>query len=454
MPQDLSTYFSKCFVVNLDRRPDRWERIQRDVIPYWPFATLQRFSAIDGKKATPPPWWRAGAGAWGVYRSHLDILEKCLNDGTQSVCILEDDAILCEDFAAKAAAYIEAVPNNWGMLYLGGQHLDMANHPPEKVNDLVYRAWNVNRLHAFAVARPFMGMVYRWLNRKDWQTHVGENGKPAQDHIDHHLGRLHMSRSVPVYTPRTWLIGQSDGQSNICGKELETRFWKGAEMTDGQQVVAVVGPYRGGTSCVAGMLHKLGASMGQKFFQGREVDSAKGCFEALPLYQLCMRAYKEPDFKESNTRQERIRDLRQWLSGRWNHGPIIGAKHPKFCLMVPELVEAWPNVKLVVVTRPIEESVASLIKAGWWHTRNPTMGEKWAGELLSHFITERDKALQQVPADRVLHIAFHDVIANPKLIAEQLAKFVGLAPTSQQTAEAVDHVDDSLYRNRIGTSGQ
>jgi len=225
MAVDLKGFFSKCYVVNLDRRPDRWERIKRDVMPYWPFAPIERFSAIDGKKARPPAWWKAGLGAWGVYRSHLDLLEKCLNDGTHSVFILEDDAVLIQGFADKAAAFIEAVPNDWGMIYLGGQHLDMANHPPEKVNDQVFRAWNVNRLHAFGVTRPHMGAIYQWLNRKDWQFHRGENDQPAQDHIDHHVGRLHMSRRVPVYTPRTWLIGQSEGQSNICGKTLETRFW-------------------------------------------------------------------------------------------------------------------------------------------------------------------------------------------------------------------------------------
>ncbi len=44
----------------------------------------ERFAAIDGRRLATPEQWRAGNGAWGCYRSHLLILEKCLLEGIDS----------------------------------------------------------------------------------------------------------------------------------------------------------------------------------------------------------------------------------------------------------------------------------------------------------------------------------------------------------------------------------
>jgi hypothetical protein len=43
--------------------------------------SLGRNCPIDGRRLATPPQWRAGNGAWGCYRSHLLILEKCLLEG-------------------------------------------------------------------------------------------------------------------------------------------------------------------------------------------------------------------------------------------------------------------------------------------------------------------------------------------------------------------------------------
>ena len=68
----------RCFLMNLDRRDDRLREWMRQLPDPWPFPEPERFAAIDGRRVATPPQWRAGNGAWGCYRSHLLILEKCL----------------------------------------------------------------------------------------------------------------------------------------------------------------------------------------------------------------------------------------------------------------------------------------------------------------------------------------------------------------------------------------
>jgi hypothetical protein len=229
--------FDAVYCLNLDRRPDRWERFQNEIPADWPFRPVERVAAVDGKLAPPPDWWTQGRGAWGCYRSHLRCIEHALNAGMESILLLEDDAKFCDGFAEKAQAFFAALPDDWGMLYLGGQHLLVNHHPPKRINDLVFQPYNVNRTHAFALRGAMLAKVYKHLNRIDWQK---------GHHIDHHLGRLHQRREDPIYCPPEWLVGQDEGRSNINGRDNELRYWVDADEIDSvkpadEPFVAVLG---------------------------------------------------------------------------------------------------------------------------------------------------------------------------------------------------------------------
>ena len=97
----LSPTFDALDCLNLDRRRDRWDRLQAQIPEDWPFRRVEQVSAVDGKLAPPPDWWTQGRGAWGCYRSHLRCIEHALNAGMESVLLLENDAKFCDGFTAK-----------------------------------------------------------------------------------------------------------------------------------------------------------------------------------------------------------------------------------------------------------------------------------------------------------------------------------------------------------------
>jgi hypothetical protein len=379
-----------------------------------------------------PPWWNQGGAAWGIYRSHQAIIEWALNDGVRRLLILEDDAEPVEGFCEKVSRFLEALPADNELVYLGGQTNHIKGHEPRQVNAEVIRPWSCNRLHAFAMNQAGMRKVYRYLTAHNWQT---------GHHIDHHLERL--SRGDPVfgtvqtYAPTTWLINQAAGYSEIYGRHLRHRSFD----QDGNRtpmVLAVLGPYRSGTSAVAGSLHKLGILMGHKFFQGGQHASPKGCFEAQMLYDLCMTCYPEPRFDAGCKPQQRINLLRTWMLGRRNDGAIIGAKHPKLCLMVPEMLAAWPECRFVRVQRPIEKSIDSLRKLGWWSQAIS------AEDLTRRLVETRDRDLANVPPERVLDIDFDAFTADPRTHLEQVAAFAEIEPTPEQMDRAIAHLDRRL----------
>lgn len=118
--------------INLDQRADRWQCVQLQLAhASWPFGSVERFSAIDGQKVPPPMWWRAGAGAWGCYQSHVAEMRRAIQDDVKSLLILEDDAVLSESFASHAQAFLAAVPRFHVDPQLGMLHKQFRVYAPD-----------------------------------------------------------------------------------------------------------------------------------------------------------------------------------------------------------------------------------------------------------------------------------------------------------------------------------
>ena len=214
--------FEKVFVINLPFKKDRLERMS---IPK-SLSNYEVWPAVHGDLIKPPKNWHSGNGAWGCYRSHMQILEYCMAKGIESYLVLEDDAIFSNDFCEVLADTMDQLPNDWCQLYLGGQLLHEIKNPPKRINESVYRPYNVNRTHCFALHQRGYQRVYDHLFELPFHRH---------DHIDHRLGRLHETGTFPVYCSRRWIVGQNDGPSNISGRMTEEPvFWQHPEDVSGQ----------------------------------------------------------------------------------------------------------------------------------------------------------------------------------------------------------------------------
>lgn len=148
------------------------------------------------------------------------MLEYCLNNNVGSYLVFEDDAQFSGFFEEYLPKVFAALPDDWQQFYLGGQLLHTHSHPPVKLNDLVYRPYNVNRTHAFAVSRSGMLPLYRWISNLPFHSN---------EHIDHHLGRLHESGKFNVVCPAQWIVGQGGSSSNVSGKVDPISYWTNPE---------------------------------------------------------------------------------------------------------------------------------------------------------------------------------------------------------------------------------
>lgn len=208
--------FDRVYVINLDSTPERMTLFRqgmpkavRDLCP-------TRWSAVEGSKMTLPKSWTAGKPMWGCYRTHLAILEHCILNDITSYLVFEDDCVFRDNFAANFSTFVENLPDDWGVAYLGGQLLKTFEFPPERVNEHVLRLGNVNRTHALAIHSRAYGPLYRHLNDLPFAH---------EESFDTHLGRLHQTREINVYGPNHWLCGQRAGVSTITHNHNSEYYW-------------------------------------------------------------------------------------------------------------------------------------------------------------------------------------------------------------------------------------
>lgn len=118
----------KTFVINLDKRPDRWNKFteHKEVN----FLSYERFSAVDGSRLKPTEQlqqifenndYNMRKGMVGCAMSHIKLYLQLLEDkDTDTYCILEDDLDFVPDFEEKFKFCVKELDKtDWDMLYLG-----------------------------------------------------------------------------------------------------------------------------------------------------------------------------------------------------------------------------------------------------------------------------------------------------------------------------------------------
>ena len=426
--------FQKVFAINLRRRPERWQRFCDRLPEDWPFAEPERFEAVDGETVTPPSWWNGGRGAWGCYRSHVSVLETCLNEEIDSVLILEDDAVCVDEFGRKVEMFFENLPNDWRMIYLGGQHLELEKRLPRKINDWIYAPYNVNRCHAYGFRnRQAIETAYRHLQEfSDWN---------ALHHVDHRFGELHKKSGNGIYVPEEWLVGQSEGDSDICGDKLGLRFFTDTKdivepMTD-LPGVAILGNYLCGTNMVAGVLRCLGFSLG-KDYKSPVQENMPDFFEDHVLDRILRNCIEEPWMNELLPFEERVSHLRRWAGIQCKYKTPgmthYVAKHPILSVMGPELMKAWNDPRFIVVDRNDDFDPMRIDNVNWrWHERAVQYIQKSMKKEREYFL--------ETFQPKLLRLHYEAVKKEPEEAVRKISLFLGHTASEERMTKAVKLVE-------------
>lgn len=138
----INTYFDRIYVLNLDRRPDRWA-LMKENLDKLGIYNYERFSATDGSLAPHYQEWKhyskmpltrhelirykrkaiGSAGSWAILKASYRMLRDAKERGFKRILVLQDDLLFHKNFLVEFARVPSYVKNDWKLLYLGAtQH--------------------------------------------------------------------------------------------------------------------------------------------------------------------------------------------------------------------------------------------------------------------------------------------------------------------------------------------
>jgi len=167
-------------VINLDRRADRWAKIQKSVAKQAPWLQVKRLPAIDGANAPPPVlevtkfwstarlaerfWWykpvtvRMAPGERGCCASHIAAW-KIAAKRRAPLLVLEDDAVALPPFTASLAQAVAEAPIGTGMIFLSSKDRGTRKAAGKVLMEPEFVWTTVGYLIWPAAARTFLRML-------------------------------------------------------------------------------------------------------------------------------------------------------------------------------------------------------------------------------------------------------------------------------------------------------
>jgi glycosyl transferase family 25 len=132
--------------INLDRRPDRWERVRARFAEQG-LHSVERRAAADGHRLDLPDGWEFTAGAYGCLVSHLQAVREARSRNLPSLLLFEDDVVFDQRLQEKFARYGQELPDDWDMLFFGALHKE----DPIRISDHLVRITKANSTYAYAL---------------------------------------------------------------------------------------------------------------------------------------------------------------------------------------------------------------------------------------------------------------------------------------------------------------
>jgi GR25 family glycosyltransferase involved in LPS biosynthesis len=204
----LNDFFNKIYCINLERRTDRNKKITEHLRSL--NINFEFVKGVDGKELRNIHK-ELNPGEVGCILSHLSIYKKAMDENINDFLIIEDDCEFHNDVHNLLPLYFSQVPNDWNLLYFGGNH---NSESKKMISENIHRLTKTYTTHCYAVRKSFAKTLYERFNR-DINTMM---------QADVELSII--QKDYPCYGIIPHLAWQSDGFSDIVGEYRDYNFLK------------------------------------------------------------------------------------------------------------------------------------------------------------------------------------------------------------------------------------
>jgi len=225
------------FVINLDRRPERWLS-SSDQLKSAGFSAIHRWPAFDGTTGNVAESMKSFGidkladidnflslpGAQGCAVSQFKLLQHILDKGYAFASIFEDDIKFSSRWHQLAPAYMRATPRNFDLLYMGSQiqygslnrwHPTRRLHQSRRLTRLSQKAWPwPSRVLGDVLQRPVYCLHAITITRRGCQE----------------LLKFLTTQSIGVYIPDCMIHDAMAGQQHVSGFPLRWYAWNAGRL--------------------------------------------------------------------------------------------------------------------------------------------------------------------------------------------------------------------------------
>jgi GR25 family glycosyltransferase involved in LPS biosynthesis len=160
----LDKYFDKIYCINLDRRKDRWEETEKELKKWGLIDQVERYSAVDGNKINNNPY-NVNNGELGLIETHLSIIKDSKKNGYKNILLLEDDIEFTEEIN-KVESYFSSLPENWDILWFGGNHNKHMGNKINLINDKIIKCNQTYSTHCIGFNESIYDLVINLLEKR------------------------------------------------------------------------------------------------------------------------------------------------------------------------------------------------------------------------------------------------------------------------------------------------
>jgi glycosyl transferase family 25 len=165
MPTNSCRMFDWIYYINMNKRRDRREHMEGQLAKF--NFTAARVEAVDGGtlkwEGPKTKFWNSGA--LGYCLSYQNALIDAIKNNYSRVLIMDDDAVLTDNFLEVLEKAYASLPNNWHMLYLAANH-NKQSMPTEKekISEHLYRLKGSVGSHAIIINRPAFETILNYAS--------------------------------------------------------------------------------------------------------------------------------------------------------------------------------------------------------------------------------------------------------------------------------------------------
>jgi glycosyl transferase family 25 len=155
--------FDRVVCINLPHRTDRKINFLSQSKKY-DLGKFEFFNAINGNSLNNP--YRISNGNFGLILSNIEILKRAKEDNLKNILIIEDDCVF-NDNIKNIDSYLQLVPDDWNMIYLGGNHNTWWNGTSEPVviNDKIIKLHYTFTTHFVVINSNIFDLVIEELSK-------------------------------------------------------------------------------------------------------------------------------------------------------------------------------------------------------------------------------------------------------------------------------------------------